>query len=1119
MKRRFPLLISIFCLWGMLGTSVWAQQADLGITMSDNQSTTTAGSSITYLITVINNGPDTAANLTVVDYLPAVVTNPVYTPSKGTFNPQTGLWSGANLANGESIFLEIRGTVSASASAGTILNTAYVLPANGMTDPTQGNNTCSDKTDIPGGTASADLGVVKSDNRTTIAPGESGTYLITVINNGPATLSSFTMVDKLPPGITATKYEASEGTYNAATGEWTGITFEAGESLFLAISYTVSVSVTSGTQLLNTATVYTPAGTTDPNPTNNICHDATTVQGSAPPPSGTADLGITKSDNRETVAPGDASSYVLTIINNGPDTVTSLTVIDTPPAAFVGPYTYTTRNSNGQTNIGTYNPQTGLWSGIRLAVGESLFLEIRGTVSASAAQGVMINTATVGVPSGYTDPKSDNNACEDKTNIVTVGGADLVVQKSVSNATPAEGDEVEWTVSVTNNGPSVATAIAVTDKLPVGLTYVSTVSASQGSFNPTTGVWTVGDLNAGLTATLKIKTSVNNGAPTEIQNCAKGSMNTADPNVNNNTGCATVSPKGVSCSCDAGVESGGEFALALAQRTFNRQFVQQSSVQGGLNKTNAPSASILSELVPNRGPNEALPFDQTWAVNDLITYGITKAENLYAVDYKIPSQNNRRMAGIFSAITKGQHYEHSKVTCDRFGTHTLDDVSMLNIAGNPFILSKIVRADGQLDYAVTFTARQIGNTWLVDSRNSTVEYSLPASPDEQVLTFEVWTLSPDKTANMVQEILRKLQSKGAVTINNTEWNAPAVPPVYVRSGRYAQNKLTLDLANPNGLRTARLEGFMRRSEKATQSEPISITLNLTGSARQQVEIPTNGPIYDVTLELTDGSRRGIDQLYYADGTWSYNAPANVQNIQFSATSEPSYTPETDTYLVERDAHFGGTLASALESGQVVSLFRTLKAGGAAADFSAYNAIQFTAAGQGRLEIVPETDGIAGSNQFRTVIDLTSYPKTYTIRYTSFSNGTTDVLTGRDLRWLSFYILPNAAKGYPQTFDVDLKDVKFLANTDPLPTNFVLYPNYPNPFNPGTTIQFNIPQASDVKVAIYDVLGREVQVLANGNFRPGLHSVQFDGSSFPSGVYFYRLYIGKNVLTGKMVLNK
>ncbi len=90
---------------------------------------------------------------------------------------------------------------------------------------------------------------------------------------------------------------------------------------------------------------------------------------------------------------------------------------------------------------------------------------------------------------------------------------------------------------------------------------------------------------------------------------------------------------------------------------------------------------------------------------------------------------------------------------------------------------------------------------------------------------------------------------------------------------------------------------------------------------------------------------------------------------------------------------------------------------------------------------------------------------------------------------------------------------------PLKISFELHPNYPNPFNPSTTIQFDLAKAGDVKLMVFDVLGKEVATLVNGRMGAGARSAQFDGEKFASGVYFARLSVGKLAMTRKMVLLK
>ena len=80
-------------------------------------------------------------------------------------------------------------------------------------------------------------------------------------------------------------------------------------------------------------------------------------------------------------------------------------------------------------------------------------------------------------------------------------------------------------------------------------------------------------------------------------------------------------------------------------------------------------------------------------------------------------------------------------------------------------------------------------------------------------------------------------------------------------------------------------------------------------------------------------------------------------------------------------------------------------------------------------------------------------------------------------------------------------------------------NYPNPFNPTTTITFSLPKKDNVKLFVYDILGRELKKLADGIYEAGEHKIEFNASNLPSGVYFYRMEAGNFSQTKKLILTK
>ncbi len=90
---------------------------------------------------------------------------------------------------------------------------------------------------------------------------------------------------------------------------------------------------------------------------------------------------------------------------------------------------------------------------------------------------------------------------------------------------------------------------------------------------------------------------------------------------------------------------------------------------------------------------------------------------------------------------------------------------------------------------------------------------------------------------------------------------------------------------------------------------------------------------------------------------------------------------------------------------------------------------------------------------------------------------------------------------------------------PLPAKVVLEQNFPNPFNPTSVVRYHLPAAGDVRIAVYDLMGREVSMLAGGWKEAGVHEVVFDASLLPSGVYFYRLSAHGGVVTRKAVILK
>jgi len=88
-----------------------------------------------------------------------------------------------------------------------------------------------------------------------------------------------------------------------------------------------------------------------------------------------------------------------------------------------------------------------------------------------------------------------------------------------------------------------------------------------------------------------------------------------------------------------------------------------------------------------------------------------------------------------------------------------------------------------------------------------------------------------------------------------------------------------------------------------------------------------------------------------------------------------------------------------------------------------------------------------------------------------------------------------------------------------PKDFIIYPAYPNPFNNSTIISFKLPEKSQVKINVFNIVGEEVKTLVNSEMQPGLHKIRWNADEVPSGVYFYAIETKNFVETRKLILLK
>jgi uncharacterized repeat protein (TIGR01451 family) len=475
--------------------------ADLEVSKTDGITQAIPGTAIGYIITVKNNGPNPVTSVKLTDAVPAAILNSKLTgPDGATLNATSGYWDGLTLNAGDSATFILEGTLDPAAT-GTLSNTATVATPAGITDPTPANNSSTDTDTLK---PTADLSITKTDGTTAINPGEAITYTLRVTNNGPSHVTGATVTDTVPAQITTVTWSCAVTTGTGSCGAPTGsgnainttVNLLKGATATYTVQGTVSSSATVGSTLDNTAQVAPPAGVTDSVSANDSSTDTDTIGR----PTGTADLAIAKTNNLTSVVPGDPITYTITVTNNGPGTVESLTVTDPLPVDLVDPFF--------STPDGTYDSTTGQWSGFTLAPGNSIVLTVDGTLSIAPTTSRLKNTATVTPAIGFTDANPTNDSATDDDPIQGASApANILLVKritAVNGQTTNDGKDLATYIDTAS--PYDDNAVTVTDpaqpkdtdKWPTPLTTSLKGEVNAGNVKPDDEIeYTIYFLSAG----------------------------------------------------------------------------------------------------------------------------------------------------------------------------------------------------------------------------------------------------------------------------------------------------------------------------------------------------------------------------------------------------------------------------------------------------------------------------------------------------------------------------------------------------------------------------------------------------------------------------------------------
>ena len=500
--------------------------AALEVTKTPNPATESAAGTTTYTLTVKNNGPSDAQNVILRDdfgglglAIESVNPGPGAGWTCGASAAEVQCEMGTPLAPGESRSVDV---VARTDSGILTPNTTIV------------NKATATQTSIgEGGSAEATITVNPFAHLHTVksAPvgfpagsliaGRTVVYRIDVTNQGPSAAKDLTMTDTLPAGMT----------YVVATGDgW-------------------SCSLVVNTPTCTSSAILPPNGTAppifltallDPGATGEVTNSATTA-----PPAGTGDGDTgTTTGNVESLVDLDIAHSGPAIVNGGNDWVTSVSVRNDGPSNDPGPIDVVIDQTGG-------TPKSATGTGWNCTVnGQQIRCRYAGGATAGATLPAI--TVTTGTSPTGTQVNSEAHVTgtvseidytnnRSSTSATILNTADLHVTKVVNAPVVQPGATITFTVRVLNNGPGAATAVQVTDTLPVGFTFVPKNSDPRCNVEP--GKLTCfanGVLQKGQSTSFRLNVKVPTSAKGTYTNKAVGSSPERDPNPANNTGTAKI---------------------------------------------------------------------------------------------------------------------------------------------------------------------------------------------------------------------------------------------------------------------------------------------------------------------------------------------------------------------------------------------------------------------------------------------------------------------------------------------------------------------------------------------------------------------------------------------------
>lgn len=785
--------------------------------------------------------------------------------------------------------------------------------------------------------------------------------------------------------------------------------------------------------------------------------------------------------------------------------------------------------------------------------------------------------------------------------------ADLSLTKTVNNQNPNNGENITFTLTLSNAGPTQATGVAVKDFMPAGVTYQNH-QASQGSFNTQTGIWSVGTVanggNATLTLTVKVDVASNYlldlGAAKGFNVFVLQDMNQPTADVQ---GKVAVGRDGFFSNFSAGdllPASGGTVDVMVIGRhlTFASGNVTGGNVVYGATGTISQQVGIVDGTSRQGSP---IDFAAAGAYLSALStqlggYTTNGSTNMSGVTLTLngsdPFLNVFSVSAAQMTLTQEVYINvpNGSVALVNVAGDSIDWGGNLVVSGTPitncmfnFHNAKNITIQS-IDVTGSILAPQAHVNFISGVQNGQMICKTLSGGAQYNLATFIGNIPLDTTMMNVAEVIAsdQIDPDSEPGTGGSAEDDFATVSVHVR-GTHTGGGGSINVGNWQFVGTASNEYFIWTFLQAQDGSMIAGTWggkilrstdqgasftvindgmnaafiwslvqtangNLFAATERGVFISINNgvswsstalPQYDVRALSVNGNfiyaglwGQGVYRTSDNGATWTDASNGMVIKAVQALLSDNSGNIYAGTFGggIYKTTNGGSNWSpTAMNYPHVWSLAKTSAGILIAGTYG--NGLYLSADGGNSWQ--PQTSGINATHIYSISVDNNN-----NVFVSSWNNGVyfaqvtaTDApliawnnigLTGVKVASISYNNL--TGKLFASTTDGGL-----LRNDSPtsardagsntIPVKFNLADNYPNPFNPSTMIEFSLKVANEVELVVYNMLGEIVARPVTGYLQAGRHTVRFDASNLPSGIYLYRLTSGNNVVTKKMVLQK